>query len=35
MALFDASRPYQRDVANLENVQKEYENNDFRKFLQE
>jgi len=35
MALFDASRPYQRDVVNLENVQKEYENNDFRKFLQE
>jgi hypothetical protein len=35
MALFDASRPYQRAAANLENISKMDENDEFRRYLNE
>jgi len=35
MALLDASRPYQRSIANLENQRQKYEDSDFKKQLME
>ena len=35
MALLDSSRPYQRTMTNLDNIQKESENNELRQYLME